>query len=121
MEYIVRFRLKPKKAGEFRQCLLDNHAKLETAIPEGWKYLGTYFTVRGFGDHQCESRWEIANYGALDHSFTDPIHREVSEFIDESYPMTSTLLKSVADVREMSRVCGLGVPRVIFLLKHRWC
>ncbi len=41
MEYIARYRIKPKKAGEFRKWLLDNHAKLETAVPEGWTYLGT--------------------------------------------------------------------------------
>ena len=35
MEYIIRLRLKPNKAEEFRQWLLDNHDKLVATMPEG--------------------------------------------------------------------------------------
>ena len=96
MEYIVRFRLKPNKAEEFRQWLLDNHDKLVATMPEGWTYLGTYFTLRGFGEYHCRSRWELTDYGALANPFRDPIHREVGElFSDPSYPEEVTLLRKV--------------------------
>ena len=103
MEYIVRYSIKPKKAGEFRQWLLDNHAKLEAAVPEGWKYLGTYFVVRGFGSYTSESRWALTNYGALDHSTEaqDQLTRDIFEFIHDAHPMTGTLLKSATDVRTL--------------------
>ena len=95
MEYIMRFSLKPNKAEEFRQWLLDNHDKFAAGFPEGWTYLGTYFTVLGFGDCDCESRWELTGVGALGNPFRDPIHHGVYDFADSSRPITATLLEKV--------------------------
>ena len=95
MEYITRFSLKPNKAEEFRQFMRDNDDKLTATSPEGWTYLGTYLTVRGFGDCDCKSRWELTDIGALANPFRDPIHDVVFGFIHDSRPMTSTLLKKL--------------------------
>lgn len=103
MEYIVRYSLKPQKSGEYRQWLLDNEARLKSAVPEGWTYLGTYFTVRGFGNNHCETRWELKNYGALDSrsEAQDQLSREIFEFIHDDIPLTGTLLKSASEVRTL--------------------
>ena len=52
---------------------------------------------------------------------------ELSEILPKMSPLNPQYLAKKQSVFqkiaafEMSRVCGLGVPRVIFLLKHRWC
>lgn len=100
MEYVIRYSLKPKRAGEYRRWLLGHQAQLEAAVPEGWTYLGTYFTVRSLGPHDCETRWELRNYAAMDNrsEAQGKLTAEIAEFLNENIPAVGALLKSAADV-----------------------
>jgi hypothetical protein len=103
MQYIQRANLKPFKAAAFQQWLLDNASLLAEHAPEGWTYVGTWFTVRGFGQYDCEVRWELADYAALGSGFgTEAFQQamlEAQEYIDSSRGGETYLMKSAADIR----------------------
>ena len=102
MQYVTRYSLKPAKAGAFRQWLSDNATLLAKEAPEGWTYLGTWFTVRGLGRYDCESRWELTDYSALGAGFGTEAYQNAVlaflEFVDTSIPGEATLMKSTTDI-----------------------
>jgi hypothetical protein len=102
MQYVTRYHLKPLKVAEYRQWLLDNESLLAEHAPEGWTYLGTWFTVMGFGKFECESRWEVDDYGALGSGWGDETYqrlmREWMEFYDQSRDDENYLMKSTTEV-----------------------
>lgn len=65
MEIAYRFNIKEKKAGEYIQHIIDNERILREQAPEGWTYRGTFFTVQGLGEYDCEQRWELDSYAHL--------------------------------------------------------
>ena len=71
VQYIFRSQIKEDKSEEFRAWVLENHDLIAEHAPEGWTYLGTWFTVLRFGRYDAESRWELADYGALGAGFGD--------------------------------------------------
>ena len=71
VQYIFRSRIKDDKSEEFRAWLLENDDLITEHAPEGWSYLGTWFTVMRFGRYDDETRWELADYGALSAGFGD--------------------------------------------------
>jgi hypothetical protein len=101
MEYISRFSINMKMASAFHKWLLDNEARFEAAMPEGGKYLGTYFVVRNSADYTCETRWEVADYTVLGNTTPEmqQINREIIEFINDNRPMGGILLKSAREVQ----------------------
>jgi hypothetical protein len=105
MQYISRYQLKPLKGTEFQEWLLENESLIAENSPEGWSYLGTWFTVRGFGKFDCETRYEIDDYGALGAGFGNETYqrlmREWMEFADMTQTGETYLMKSIADVRIM--------------------
>ena len=107
MQYVTRYNLKPDKESEFRQWVLDNSSAIAENAPDGWSYLGTWFTVRLFGQYECESRWEIDDYAALGAGFGNEIMqrlwREWMEFSDLSRDSEGCLMKSAEDVDILSR------------------
>lgn len=102
MQYVSRYHLKPLKATEYRQWLLENESLWAEHAPEGWTYLGTWFTVMGFGKYGCESRWELDGYGALGTGWGDETNqrlmREWMEFADDTRDGENYLMKSTAEV-----------------------
>ncbi len=103
MQYIQRGNLKLHKVGEFHEWLARNEALIKEHAPEGWTYLGTWFTVRGLGKFDCETRWELSDYAALgadwgNETFQDLIRQWV-EFIEPSVPGETCMMKSAADIR----------------------
>ncbi len=105
MQYIVRYDVAPKKAGEFRKWLMDNDQTMRDHQPDGWEYLGTWFTVLGFGQFQAESRFEVADYADLGSGFGDEelqrLQLEWFDFIDTTSGGETYLMKSATDVRVM--------------------
>lgn len=105
MQYVQRFNLKPGKAGAFQQWLSDNSRLLAEGAPEGWTYVGTWFTVRNFGQYDCEVRWELADYDALGSGFgTEALQMawlESWDLIDWSQRGETYLMKSASDVQVM--------------------
>jgi hypothetical protein len=102
MQYNQRYSLILYKGGEFRQWLANNATLLAKNAPEGWTYLGTWFTVRGFGKHDCETRWELTDYNALGADFgTEAFQKAMLEwfdFVELSIPGDTALMKSATDV-----------------------
>ena len=102
MEMVYRFKIKPGKAGEFVQWT----KWFEETLPEpppGWKYLSTYFVTHGFGEYDAEIRWQVEDYAALGSGpgseEGQAANREfVSKFVDDRFPMKTTLMKSVDDI-----------------------
>ncbi len=60
------------------------------------------FTVRGFGQYDCEVRWELADYAALGSGFGAETFQqallETQEYIDSSGGGETYLIKGAADV-----------------------
>ncbi len=101
MQYVERYNLKPNKAGAYREWLQQHEEMLTKEGPEGWKYLGTWFTVRGFGQHDCETRWELPDYSALGAGFgSEALQAAWAEIMDwfETAQYSATLMKSAAEV-----------------------
>lgn len=65
MEIIYRYNIKEKKAAEYVRHIAENEQALRDKAPEGWTYLGTFFTVQGLGEYDCEQRWELDSYSHL--------------------------------------------------------
>ncbi len=66
MQYVLRYRIASDKAGALREWLRENTADIEAHAPDGWHYAGSYFVVRGFGDYDCEMRYDLDDYAAMD-------------------------------------------------------
>jgi hypothetical protein len=98
MQYVYRYNLKEDKSAEFRQWLLGRAGR--EILTEGWSYLGTWFTVLGFGRWDCESRWEVDGYGSLGKQFinedAEKVFAEWLDFIDGG---EAFLMKSAEDVQ----------------------
>ncbi len=108
MQYVQRYNLKPNKAGEYQEWLAKNATLLANEAPEGWTYLGTWFTVREFGRYDCESRWELTDYSALGSGFGSEAYQkawlQAAELFDLSEHGDTALMKSAADVMIMKGV-----------------
>ncbi|MGI9609471.1 MAG: hypothetical protein ACR2NL_04165 [Acidimicrobiia bacterium] len=102
MQYIFRYHIHPGRSEEFVAWLGDNEATMAQHTPDGWSYVGTWFTVRGFGSYAAESRWDIANYAALDVGWGDEVHlgllQDFMAFTDQSRPSEAALMKSTSQV-----------------------
>jgi hypothetical protein len=102
MQYVMRYHLKPDMSAAFKKWLLENQSLMEENQPDGWTYLGTWFTVRGFGQYPCETRWELDDYAALGagwgNEISQRLSREWMEFVDTGRQSETYLMKSAADV-----------------------
>jgi hypothetical protein len=102
VQYIVRYQLKPLQSPAYKTWLQENEALLKENAPEGWAYVGTWFTVRGFGHYQCESRWEVDDYGSLGAGWGNEtfqrLMRDWMEFANQLQDSETYLMKSAADV-----------------------
>ncbi len=102
MQHISRYDVKPNRAGEYQQWLQKNEGAIRDNSVEGWEYVGTWFTVQGFGSYQAETRWEVADYAALGAGWGNDefvrLYKEWFEFLDDRRPAETYLMKSAADV-----------------------
>ncbi len=101
MQVTYRYNIKNGRSQEYATFVNANESVLREKAGEGWTYLGTYFTVQGLGDWDCENRWEIADYANLgtlwghDEEF-DAVIVESQGFIDG--PIRTTVTRSVGKV-----------------------
>ena len=101
MQYINRFNVLPHKSEAFRDWLKKNDKLLHEGMPEGWQYLGTWFTVRGFGRYDCEMRYELDDYATLGGDFgSDALQLAWLEILDSFAPNQGEtyLMKSAEDI-----------------------
>ena len=105
MQKINRYHVKPLRGTEYRQWLLENEPLVAENTPKGWTYLGTWFTVLGFGKYGCETRYEIDDYDALGAGFGNETYQKLIlewvEFIDLTKEGETYLMKSATDVSVM--------------------
>lgn len=66
MLWITNFNLKENKSVEYQKFIQENEKAIAEHAPKGWKYLGTYFYVLGFGQNQAAQFWECSEYGDFD-------------------------------------------------------
>ena len=108
MQYIQRGSFKVHEAGKFQEWLVVNEAVFKDRAPAGWTYVGTWFTVLGFGRYDCETRWELTGYDVLgardfDEAFLKAL-QESGEFFDPARGGETYLMKSAADIWVMPGV-----------------
>ncbi|NNF69333.1 MAG: hypothetical protein HKN01_06145 [Acidimicrobiia bacterium] len=105
MQYITRYSLKDGVAVDFRDWVQKNGQELNEHAPEGWRYVGTFFTVMGFGKFEAETRWEVEDYSTFGGGFGDEtfqrLFHEWNEFINPNLPGETYLMKSAGDVAIM--------------------
>ena len=58
-----------------QKFVMENQETITKHAPNGWKYLGTYCYVLGFGPYDAVIMWEITDYADLDtlRDHEDPI------------------------------------------------
>jgi hypothetical protein len=102
MEYIMRFNIKPDKNEEFQRWIQANEADIRDNNPEGWRYLGFWFTVRGLGRYDGEMRWELEDYNALGAGFgsqkSQSLILQLFEFLEGSRVIETSLMKSAHEI-----------------------
>lgn len=101
MQCVIRYDVEAKRSEEHRTWLLDNEKSISESDRPGWEYLGTWFTVQGFGSYQAEVRWEIDDYAALGAEMTEQgleLFKKWIGFVDQGRPTENTLMKSASDV-----------------------
>lgn len=101
---IINFNIKEGKQKEFQQFIKDNEATKAAHAPRGWKYMGTYFYVFGFGPYHGMTIWEISDYADLDamRDHDDPVFWDlVEKWLDlqTNDPMPGWLLREVGDTK----------------------
>jgi len=104
--YVTPYFLKPEKSAAFRDWLGSAKAKkLIKAYEEetGVKYIGTFFSVLGFGTYDAEDWWEFKNYAAFDKiresKVQNEIFDEVLPFLDITHFVPARLYRSASDVK----------------------
>jgi hypothetical protein len=106
MLYIWNFNLKEYRGMEFQKFIKENEKTLSEHAPKGWKYMGTYFYVSGFGPYLCAQFWECTNYADFDisriHIDKDPTWKKLMEQIIDfttPEPTPSWLLREAGDTK----------------------
>ena len=99
LEYVYHYNVHLEKAGAYRDWLIANNTALHEHQPPGWTYLGTWFSVRGFGDFHCESRFQLEDYVSLGSGFGD----------DESQRLSRALFDDFLDSKE-DQAHGRALP-----------
>ena len=101
---ISNFNVKEQKVAELQKFIVENQETVAKHAPKGWKYLGTYFYVSGFGNYHGAVMWEITNYADLDamrdHDdpiFWDLIRKKFSYWTNE--PTPAWLLRKAGDTK----------------------
>ncbi len=99
---VFNFNLKQYKATEYQKWIKENEKSMAEHAPKGWKYMGTYFYVLGFGPYTGATFWEISDYADFDslRNHDDPIWIKLLEQSIEfgtPEPTPSWLLREAGD------------------------
>ncbi len=108
MFFITSYYLKFEKTSEYQKWLLSQEAKGLIAAVEketGAHYRGTYWTVLGLGEYDCEDWWELANWNAMESLRDSPANTRFIErflelgFADPTRSAVSRVLRTTEDIR----------------------
>jgi hypothetical protein len=101
---MVNFNLKENTAMAYQQFIKENEKALAEHAPKGWKYMGTYFYVLGFGPYTAAIFWELTDYADFDNSrdHNDPtwegLIKQAMEF-GSPEPVPNWLLREAGDTQ----------------------
>jgi hypothetical protein len=81
MLFMANWNLKEHKVKAYQRWIKENEKALAEHAPKGWKFLGAYFYVLGFGPYTAATLWEITDYADLDalRNHDDPVWLKLSE------------------------------------------
>jgi hypothetical protein len=104
MLYILNYNIKEGKMQDFRKFVKGNEKRLIQHAPKGWKYLGTYFYVLGFGLYHAADMWECKDYADFEawRNHEDPawieLMKQSMEFTMND-PAVAWLLREAGDTK----------------------
>jgi hypothetical protein len=102
---IVHFNVKEGKNNEFKKWILDNEKEYAQSLPEGWEYLGCYYTVFHMGRRDWQIRYRIDSMAAYDRMRAnenekfDKLLSKIYEFIDPQILMEIEVIKSIEGLK----------------------
>jgi hypothetical protein len=104
MLYMINYNLKEGKMKEFQMFVKKSEKKIREHAPKGWKFLGIYYYVLGFGPYHAAELWEISDYANLDafRNHNDPTWLELLEKSMEfttTEPAPAWLLREAGDTK----------------------
>ncbi|MDH4122693.1 MAG: hypothetical protein OEV21_01200 [Thermoplasmata archaeon] len=104
MLYLISSNVKEGRISEYFAWVKKNKKGIQDHAPSGWKYLGTYGSVLGFGRYDVTDIWEINKYGDFDtwRNWKDKVGFQLlTEQQDFFLPGTgeATLLREASDIR----------------------
>lgn len=104
MLWLANYNIKEGKMKEYQKFVKENEKTLREHAPKGWKFLGEYCYVLGFGPYHAVEMWEISNYADLDtfRNHDDPTWLKLMEKSMEfttNEPAPAWLLREVSDTK----------------------
>jgi hypothetical protein len=104
MLYMINYNVKEGKMLEFQKFVKENEKTYREHAPKGWKFLGEYCYVLGFGPCHSVELWEISTYADFDtfRGHNDPTWIKLIEKSMEfqtNEPTRAWLLREVSDTK----------------------
>jgi hypothetical protein len=104
MLYIFNYNIKENRMKEFQKFIKGNEKAFAEHAPKGWKFMGTYFYVLGFGQYNAADLWEISDYADFDtlRNHDDPTWLRLVEQAMEfgtNEPTIAWLLREAGDTK----------------------
>lgn len=104
MLYMINYNVKEGKMLEFQKFVKENEKTYREHAPKGWKFLGEYCYVLGFGPYHAVELWEISTYADFDtfRDHNDPTWMKLLEKSMEfqtTEPTPAWLLREVSDTK----------------------
>jgi hypothetical protein len=104
MLYMINYNVKEGKSKEYQKFVKENEKTLREHAPKGWKFLGDYYYVLGFGLYHAAELWEISDYADFDtfRNHNDPTWLKLMERSMEfttTEPAPAWLLREASDTK----------------------
>ena len=82
----MNYNIKENKFREFQEFIKKNQQTKAEHAPKGWKYLGTYCYVLGFGPYHAAVMWDISDYADFDalRNHDDPVFQKFMFYLRQN-------------------------------------
>jgi hypothetical protein len=104
MLYMINYNIREGKMKEFQAFIKKNEKAYREHAPKGWKLVGEYCYVLGFGPYCAAELWEISDYADFDtfRNHKDPTWLQLLEKSMEfqtTEPTPAWLLREARDTK----------------------